>query len=148
MTKSQRLKPITEIAESHEQDAARSMGERQQYLAGQYARLEEIKAYRAEYVQRMQEAGACGIEAGQMQDYTTFIRRLDEAIVYQYKQISAAEQHLDMSKSNWQALHSRSEALNKVVDRLRDEERRQDDRREQKETDDRSQRYKNIFDDF
>ena len=146
MTKSQRLRPVTDIAESRERDAARTMGERQQFVNEQVARLEELKSYRADYVQRMQEAGARGIDAGQMQDYTNFIRRLDEAIVFQHKQISDAERHLVLSKNNWQTLHSRSEALNKVVDRLRDGEQRENDRREQKETDDRSQRYKNNVD--
>jgi flagellar protein FliJ len=44
------------------------------------------------------------------------------------------------SKSNWKQKHSRTQALNKVVDRYREEELKSSDRQEQKESDEQAQR--------
>ena len=87
MTKSKRLKPISEIAEAKERDAARHMGDQQGVLDKHQEKLVELIKYRQEYAEKMVTAGGNGISAGKMQDYSRFIRRLDEAIVFQRSQI-------------------------------------------------------------
>lgn len=144
MTKSQRLKPVSEIAHANERDAARNMGQQQTVLQEHQNKLDELIKYRAEYVEKMVTAGSAGIGAGQMQDYTRFIRRLDEAIVFQKSQIERAVRQLEVKQREWQAMHTRSEALNKVVDRYRDAESREQDRREQNENDERAQRRRSL----
>jgi flagellar FliJ protein len=139
MTKSQRLKPVSHIAESRERDAARLMGEQQQHLDQQYQKLDELRGYRAEYAQRMQDAGANGIDARQMLEYNNFLRRLDEAARFQQQKIEESKRLLEIRTREWRALHTRTEALNKVVSRFQAEEQRVNDRREQHENDDRAQ---------
>ena len=139
MTKSQRLKPVTHIAEKRERDAARSMGEQQQHLDQQYQRLDKLRSYRAEYARRMQDAGTNGVDAGQMVEYSNFLRRLDEAARFQQQKIEESKRLLDIRTREWRALHTKTEALNKVVSRCQDEEQRISDRREQNENDDRAQ---------
>lgn len=145
MNKSQRLKPVSDIADAKERDAARHMGQQQNVLQEHNNKLSELIQYRAEYVEKMVAAGSAGIGAGQMQDYTRFIRRLDEAIVFQKNQIELAKRQLEVKQREWQAMHTRSEALNKVVDRYRSAEVREQDKREQNENDERAQRLRPMY---
>lgn len=148
MNKSQRLKPVTEIANANERDAARHMGQQQNVLQQHKDKLDELINYRSEYVEKMVTAGSAGIGAGQMQDYTRFIRRLDEAIIFQRGQIELANRQLEVKQREWQATHTRSEALNKVVDRYRTAEIREQDKREQNENDERAQRLRPMYRDL
>ena len=145
MTKSKRLKPVSEIADSRERDAARHMGEQQGILDQHQNKLNELIQYRAEYTAKMVAAGGNGISAGKMQDYNTFIRRLDEAIVFQRSQIELAIRQLEVKQREWRAMHTRSEALNKVVTRYQTAETRAQDKREQNESDERAQRRSSSF---
>lgn len=140
MNKSQRLKPVSDIANANERDAALHMGLQQGVLREHKNKLDELINYRSEYVEKMVSVGSVGIGAGQMQDYTMFIHRLDEAIVFQRNQIKLATQQLEVKQREWQAMHTRSEALNKVVDRYRIAEVHERDKREQNENDERAQR--------
>ena len=140
MTKSQRLKPVSEIAASHERDAAKHMGEQQRLLDAHRQKLEDLIQYRSEYSEKMLSAGSSGIGAGQMQDYSMFIRRLEEAIAFQRGQIDLAQRQLEVKQREWRAMHTRSEALDRVVTRYQVNENRERDRREQRENDDRAQR--------
>jgi flagellar FliJ protein len=147
MTKSQRLKPVTHLAEKRERDAARLMGEQQQHLDQQYQKLDELRGYRAEYARRMQEAGVNGIDAGQMVEYGNFLRRLDEAARFQQQKIEESKRLLEIRSREWRALHTKTEALNKVVSRFQAEEQRLGDRREQNENDERAQYRRRDFSD-
>lgn len=139
MTKSQRMKPVTHLAETRERDAARIMGEQQQYLDQQYQKLDELREYRVEYARRMQDAGANGINAGQMVEYGDFLRRLDEAARFQQQKIEESKRLLEIRTREWRALHTKTEALNKVVSRFHAEEQQISERREQNENDERAQ---------
>ncbi|MCK4742492.1 MAG: flagellar export protein FliJ [Sulfuriflexus sp.] len=145
MTKSKRLKPVSEIADARERDAARYMGEQQGVLDQHQNKLVELIKYRAEYAEKMVAAGGNGISAGKMQDYNSFIRRLDEAIVFQRSQIELAVRQLEVKQREWRVMHTRSEALNKVVSRYQTAEIREQDKREQNESDERAQRTVSPF---
>lgn len=145
ITKSKRLKPISEIAEAKERDAARHMGTQQGVLNKHQSKLVELVKYRSEYTKKMVTAGGQGISAGQMRDYSHFICRLDEAIVFQRSQIELAIRQLEVKQREWQVMHTRSEALNKVVSRYQTAEIREQDKREQKESDERAQRSVSLF---
>lgn len=145
VTKSKRLKPVSEIADARERDAARHMGAQQGILDQHENKLVELIKYRSEYSEKMVAAGGNGISAGQMQDYSSFIRRLDEAIVFQRSQIELAIRQLEIKQREWRVMHTRSEALNKVVSRYQTAEIREQDKREQNESDERAQRTLSPF---
>lgn len=140
MTKSQRLKPVTQLAERKEHDAARLLAAAQKVVEQREQRLTELLSYAAEYQQRLQNAGRAGIEAGQLHDYQAFIVKLDEAIIHQRAMLEAAARELDERRSQWHATHNASMALDKVVTRYRHEEIRSGAQREQAESDERAQR--------
>ncbi len=142
MTRAQRLKPVTRIAENREQEAALVMARAQQMLDERELRLEELVAYRAEYQMRYKAASSAGMEAAQIQDYRHFIAKLDLAISGQIALVETARNVLEETRRQWFATRSKSLALDKVVTRYRHEEVRNVERREQGEADERSQRLK------
>ena len=140
MTRSQRLKPVSRVAEHHEQTAARAMGEYQQRLNVHENRLRELIKYREEYAHGFQIAGARGMGAAQLQDYRTFLARIDQAISQQQGQVAQARRQYEQKKDEWFHRRTRSQALEKVAERYRKQERHDEDRREQKDSDERAQR--------
>ena len=144
MTKSQRLKPVTRVAENREQEAALAMAEAQQALNEREARLNELVGYRAEYHMRYKTASGVGMEAAQIQDYRHFIAKLDQAISGQLALVEAARNVHEETKRQWFATRSKSMALGKVVTRYRHEEVRSAERREQGEADERNQHRKPV----
>ena len=105
-------------------------------------RLTELMAFRDDYQRRLHEAGAVGVEAGQMHEYLMFISRLDQAIVQQRGALAETVRSYERLKLHWLALHGKTLALDKAVERFRGEEARLDDRREQHEADEIAQHAK------
>ncbi len=140
MIKSKRLKPVVHLAEARERDAARELGQCQRMILQREHRLQELLNFRSEYQQRLQDEGSRGINAGAMQDFRAFIQKLDMAIIQQRGMIQTAVSDYELSKQNWTATRSRSRALGNVVDRYRQQEQHDADRREQRDADERSQR--------
>ena len=140
MTRSDRLKPIVKIAESHEKEAARLLGAQQRLLDQHETRLGELLSYRKEYRDQFQQAGKEGIKASRMRDYQSFLYRLDIAITQQRQMIEQAILGYEQQKQNWQSKRSRTQALDKTVDRFKKQEQREADRKEQKVMDEHAQR--------
>ncbi len=139
MTRSERLAPVSKVAEKRERDAVKVMSDCQRAVDEHEKRLIELNNYRDEYSKRMQAAGREGIDPSKLNDYITFIRKLDDAIAFQKKEIEKSKRIYELKKSEWMALRTRSQALDKVVDKYKQEEQQVKDRREQKESDERAQ---------
>lgn len=140
MTRSKRMKPVVKVAEGREQAAARVMGEAQRRLSEQEQKLEELISYRAQYTEQFQISGGAGLGAARLQDYRVFLSRLNQAIEQQHQRIEHCQQDCERQRSHWMATRTRSQALDKVVERYQREERRADDRREQRDSDEHGQR--------
>jgi len=137
---SKRLKPVHRVAESREQTAAREMGDSKRYVHEQEVRLDELRSYHAEYLERFHNAAKVGMSAMQLQEYRAFLAKLERAIREQEAIIVDGRNAHQMNKDNWQQKHVRTQALDKVIDRYKQAENQAQDQREQKEADDRGQR--------
>ncbi|MDH5180322.1 MAG: flagellar export protein FliJ [Gammaproteobacteria bacterium] len=138
MKKSERLEPIKQIAANHEQDAAAALGNSQRALTEHELKLQQLKNYRAEYARLFQEHGSRGMDGSQLQAYQTFIGQIDLAIKQQEAAIIRANQERDIKREEWQTRHTRTQALDKTVNRLKSQEQHQADKKEQRELDDLS----------
>ncbi|HKK14792.1 MAG TPA: flagellar export protein FliJ [Gammaproteobacteria bacterium] len=138
MGRSDRMKPVVKVAEQRERAAARDFGECQQRLAEAEARLEELQGYRHEYGQRFQQSGGDGLSARRLHEYRTFLHRLNEAIAQQQALVGQLRQDCTAGHAQWLETRRRSQVLDKVVDRYRAQERREEDRREQQDSDERA----------
>jgi len=142
MVPSKRFKPVQRVAESQEQKAAKSFGQSQRHMHDQEARLDELRRYHQEYLQRFQQTSQMGMSVAQLHEYRAFLAKLEIAIEAQKKIVLASQQNRTSQKENWQQKHMRSQVLEKVVDRYASEDRKAMESQEQKEMDDRSQRHK------
>jgi flagellar FliJ protein len=142
MSPSKRFKPVQRVAASKEQEAARMMGQAKKSLQQEEAKLEQLELYHQEYLIRFQQTAAKGMSATQLQEYRAFLARLDEAIKQQQDVVAASAVNHSSTKNIWKKKHSRTQALNKAVERFRKQEQTVADKQEQKDNDEHSQRKK------
>lgn len=140
MTRSKRMQPVQNVAQGREQEAMHKLGQSQQYLDAQLARLEELRDYREQYSRDFAASGETGLDATRLRDYRAFLGRLGEAIRQQEALITRYQSQHEQTRQLWLESRTHSQAIDKVVDRYREQERQQQERREQLEQDERSQR--------
>lgn len=139
MTKSKRMEPVARVAEQRERKAAVEMAEFRRFLEGQQAKLDDLNNYRAEYARTFEQAGRGGMDAARMADYRRILARLSDAIIYQEQRLASLQGEYEQVRRRWTDTRTRTAALDKVMERYREEERRDGDRREQGESDERAQ---------
>ncbi|VAX05833.1 hypothetical protein MNBD_GAMMA26-594 [hydrothermal vent metagenome] len=139
MVPSKRFKPVLRIAESRERTAAHRFGDSQRKVQEQEAKLDELRRYHQEYLDRFNAASRNGMSAAQLREYQAFLAKLDQAIQEQENIVHASDADCTVSKKEWQNKHIRSKVLDNVMSRCEMEERRHKDKLEQKEVDERSQ---------
>lgn len=143
MTRSKRMQPVQRVAHSREQAAVQKLGQSQQYLDAQKAKLEELRTYREQYAHDFADSGGVGFGATRMQDYRVFLNRLGEAIRQQEALIAQFQTQHEQIRRHWIESRSHSQAIDKMVDGYRRQERRTQERREQQEQDEHGQRVRN-----
>jgi flagellar export protein FliJ len=137
--KSKRFEPIQEIASTSAKDLSIAMAEAGRKVTDLERQLEQLQAYRDEYVRNSTQA-AGAIDAVKLQNYRTFLDRLGEALRQHLKSLEAARAEFDKRRALWSEKRIEAESLGRAVDRFRLEERRAADRREQREGDDAAMR--------
>jgi flagellar FliJ protein len=139
MIKSKRFEPIREIASTSARDLSRLMAEAGRKVADLERQLEQLRAYRDEYVRNStQSSGA--IDAVKLQNYRSFLDRLGEALNLHLKSLDTAREEFEKRRAQWSEKRIEAESLNRVVDRFRKEEQHAADRREQREGDEAAMR--------
>jgi flagellar FliJ protein len=139
MTKSKRMQPVARVAEQRERKAAVEMAEFRRFLDAQQNKLDELNAYRSDYARHFETAGRGGMDAARMADFRRILARLNDAIVYQEQRLISLHNEYEQVRRRWTDTRTRAAALDKVMERYREEEQREGDRREQGESDERTQ---------
>jgi flagellar FliJ protein len=140
MTRSDRLKPIQQVAQVRERDAARAAGESQRRLQEEEQRLAELETYRDEYLQRFRALQQQGITVAQLLEYQAFIGKLEAAIRHQGEIVQLRRADAERRMAAWTDRRTHTRAMDRAVENLAEEERAAGDRRDQKALDDRNQR--------
>jgi flagellar export protein FliJ len=139
MMKSKRFEPIQEIASISAKDLSRAMGEAGRKVADLERQLEQLQAYRDEYVRNSTQASGT-MDAVKLQNYRSFLGRLGDALSQHLKSLDNARKEFEKRRAQWSEKRIEAESLSRVVDRFRKEERHAADRREQREGDDAAMR--------
>lgn len=132
MSRTQRLKPVQELAARDEREAAAQLGERVDQVAQARRRLDDLLAWERDYAARMREGA---VNLAELQSYRLFMQRLGEAIEQQRRQVVEAESAAAQARDDWQSRHARHAALSKFVERCLEDEREAAERREQRQQD-------------
>jgi flagellar FliJ protein len=143
MKRSKRLEPVGEMALEEERECAGRVAGIQQRLDEANKRNVELKRYVVEYQSMFQQRAAAGIDMAGLRDYQTFLARLNEAVRQQDVVIAQIEAECARARVEWLEAAARRNAVSKVIENARLEDRRIEDRLLQKESDERAQRRGN-----
>lgn len=147
MTRSKRIRPVVEIAENRERDAARQLGVSRQSVAEQEQRLEELLRYREEYNQRLTGEGSNRMGARKLQEYQIFLSRLNQAVEQQRQLLAQVKRECDEKSQHWAKHRTQARVMNKVEERYLKQEQHQEEKKEQKEMDEHALRRYQITED-
>lgn len=140
MKPSQRLQPAVEQAREHLHAATLKLADAQFRHEQKLQKLRELEAYRDEYMQGLLRKSRDGLNMTQMKDYNLFLDRLNQAIRQQYHMVEGVRLEMEHSARQWREAQVRVNALEKVVERKVQAERREEDRRELRENDEHARR--------
>jgi len=140
MKRVQRLERVKKVVDDFERRKAEALAACERRVTESEKKLAELEAYRAGYVNDFAARAKSGIGAAAARDYQVFLGRLDEALLQQNQAVIATRAQRDCERQNWQDAATRAEAVGHTVKRWQSEERHELERREQHESDERSQR--------
>lgn len=140
MAPSDRFKPIQKVALHRERKAAAALGESLKQREAATRRLDELRNYLAEYLERFARATRNGLSSNQILEYQVFIGKLETAIAQQEEIVAQSQEACDSNKARWRGRYTRSKAMDNAVGLMHKEERKDQERKEQSEADDRAQR--------
>lgn len=138
MKRSDRLKPVRDLAGGREREAGLALAGLRRQLEEQERRLEQLRGFREEYVSG-RPPGLGTTDAVRLANYGAFLGRLNEAIREQEKRIAALREEVECKAESWRERRSETAALDRAVERLHADERRALDRREQRDQDELAQ---------
>ena len=135
MTRSKKLEPVVDHVKQKEESALQAVAFSQQQLQIQIDRLQQLQDYKQEYEDNHLTNQARPYSVVEFQEIKRFMLQLDQTIEQQKQVVAMAERELELKRNNWKQTRSRSDAMNKMVDRLQQTEQKQLDKNEQKSLD-------------
>ena len=133
--RSQRFKPIHNLAQQSEDVAAQTLGVMQRELTQHHEKLSELMKYYQDYQERFQQQASKGMSIIQVQSYQKFISQLDIAIKQQKEHIGRASEACNSSRTEWKEERQKTQVLEKVMNRYEKQELQASNRQEQRRND-------------
>ena len=137
--KSQRLKPVLDLANLNLENAEAEMGRCRQLLLLEQQKLSGLITYQGEYHEMVHGQTGTPIAATKLQMTQAFLKQLQTAIEQQQSHIQNVERQLQVVTDAWRQRYGNSEAITKVINSAKAEEQAELDRKQQNETDDIAQ---------
>ena len=134
------MQTVERVVSDVERKRAEALAVSERRVSESETKLAELETYQKTYADRFHASAGAGIGAAKLRDFQTFMARLAEAVKQQSQMVLKAKADRDAELKTWQHAAQRAEAVGGLVKRWQNEEQRQDDRREQNESDERSQR--------
>lgn len=135
LKRSDRFKPIHNMAQQSEDVAAQTLGKIQRELSEHHLKLSELMKYYQDYTARFNEQAGKGMSIIQVQSYQKFISQLEVAISEQKKNVSRVSEACDSSRTDWNVERQKTQVLEKVITRYQKQEQQIHNRQEQRRSD-------------
>ena len=142
MRRSKRLQVVLDLAKRKEEEALKALQIAQGSLSNQNQKLQELTQYQRDYQQSLRDAYQTHATAESCATYQHFLAQVGAAIEQQQQAVALAEQQFDKVRVHWLALHEKQQGMGSLIDRFRDEEDKELDKKEQKMIDELSQRIR------
>lgn len=136
MKKSKRIQAIVDIKAEQTSKALTAVVEQQNKITAAQAQLLHLQQYRQDYIDNDARSGVKRVST--FLEFRAFIAKLDEALETQAATVQQLEQELTRKRQHWESLRHNTQNLQKVCDGLVASELKAADKREQRESDDRS----------
>ena len=136
MTRSKRMEPIKQFAGDREREAAVQVDLARRALDDHERQLVQLRQYRAEYADRVSKAAAPDV--ARLQNFHAFLGRLSDAIAQQEAAVTEALAVLERATDTWRERRIEAASIGRAVAKMATGERRIEDRRAQRETDERA----------
>jgi len=135
LKRSDRFKPIHNIAQQSEDVAAQTLGKIQRELSDHHLKLSELMKYYQDYTASYNQKAEQGMSIAQVQSYQKFISQLEIAISEQKKNITRVTEACDSSRVDWTVERQKTQVLEKVITRYQKQEQQISNRQEQRQSD-------------
>jgi len=135
MKKSKRLQPVLHLAERNKKLAEKALGQAQQQLAAEEAKLQQLHDYFLEYQQSAKAQQSQGAQVDTLIRLQQFMARLQQAAEQQGQQVELSRQMLLQARRLWQSAYGRHQAMESLIDRNRQLEQREEEKQLQKTID-------------
>lgn len=135
LKRSDRFKPIHNLAQQSEDMAAQTLGKIQRELSDHHLKLSELMKYYEDYTARFNQKAEHGMSIAQVQSYQKFISQLEIAISEQNKNITRVTEACDSSRADWTVERQKTQVLEKVITRYKKQEQQVSNRQEQRLSD-------------
>jgi len=139
MSRSERIQPIKDIADTRERNAGAVVAQAERALRDREQQLAQLRKYLDEYV-RKNTPGLGAVDPVRLGNYRAFLARLTEAVRAQEQLVEQASLEYERKREDWRVQHVEAAALGRAVERMQVVERTEQDRREQRESDEDSLR--------
>lgn len=134
------LATLIELAQTKTDEATRRLGQLQNAQTSASAKLEMLVQYRQEYVEQFNARMQDGLASSQVRNFQNFIGTLDGAIEQQRALTAQASTRLGHGRTDWQSSKRRLSSFGTLADRARQFELGVANKKEQRESDERSAR--------
>lgn len=134
------LQPLLDLASERMDEASRRLGELIAMETADKNKLRMLQDYRAEYEARFLEQARNGIGPDAWRNYSAFIGRLDEAIAVQRESVQRAGRNTADGQQAWMAQRNKVKAFDTLAQRHHQTVLRQENRAEQKLSDEHAAR--------
>ena len=138
--KSQRIQVIQNLAIKQEEFAVIELGKANSQLELMQNQLDKLYQYRDEYSHQFTQAGS-NIQSNTLQDYIHFINNLNTGINHLLEQIEEQKKRCEEVREKWLDKHQQVDIYQKVKDKFLTDETKQQEKQEQKLTDESSQAF-------
>ncbi|MDH5517303.1 MAG: flagellar export protein FliJ [Gammaproteobacteria bacterium] len=139
MKRSNKLKPVASHAKNQEQEAARIFAEAQKRVTDSENQLQQLENFRAEYLMKYQSLSQQKGSMSKLLDYQAFLAKLNQGIGQASHTIKLCCQQRDVLKQQWVQRRTRCQALEAVVEKYQQAERKKESYQEQLEQEELAQ---------
>jgi len=140
MKRAQRMEMVKKVVDDFERRKAEALALSERRVTESEKKFTDLEAYRTNYVRDFQTRAQSGINGAAARDFQAFLARLDDALQQQNQVCISSRAQRDAERQNWQDAAQRAEAIGTTVKRWQNEERLVLEKREQSDSDERSQR--------
>jgi flagellar FliJ protein len=131
---------VQQVATRNERDLASRLAEAERDAIEAEQKLVALERYRNEYEEQLAQRGAGGVDISGVREFQAFLARLGEALVAQRQVLTTARAARDQQLNAWREAAQRAQVVQTLADRWQNEARREEDRRDQRESDEQAQR--------